>query len=76
MKSPSSERDHDLDEPLAAVAAAVERAHGTRGNTLEEPWADTTTPAGRMVLTVFAGVAEHEREMISQRTRAALQVAR
>jgi len=23
---------------------------------LEEPWADTTTPAGRMVLTVFAGV--------------------
>jgi hypothetical protein len=25
---------------------------------LEEPWADTTTPAGRMVLTVFAGVAE------------------
>ena len=76
VKSPSSERDHDLDEPLAVVADAVERAHGTRGNTLEEPWADTTTPAGRMVLTVFAGVAEHEREMISQRTRAALQVAR
>jgi DNA invertase Pin-like site-specific DNA recombinase len=28
---------------------------------LEEPWADTTTPAGRMVLTMFAGVAEFER---------------
>jgi len=25
---------------------------------LAEPWADTTTPAGRMVLTVFAGMAD------------------
>ena len=25
---------------------------------LAEPWADTTSPAGRMVLTVFAGIAE------------------
>ncbi len=24
---------------------------------LAEPWADTTSPAGRMVLTVFAGIA-------------------
>lgn len=28
---------------------------------LAEPWANTTTPAGRMVLTVFAGIAESER---------------
>ncbi len=35
---------------------------------LAEPWADTTSPAGRMVLTVFAGVAEFERELIHQRT--------
>lgn len=35
---------------------------------LEEPWADTTTPAGRMVLTVFAGVAEFERALIRHRT--------
>lgn len=35
---------------------------------LEEPWADTTSPAGRMVLTVFAGIAEFERELIRQRT--------
>mgnify|MGYP002652610499 CR=1 FL=1 len=35
---------------------------------LAEPWADTTTPAGRMVLTVFAGIAEFERELIHQRT--------
>ena len=31
---------------------------------LHEPWADTTSPAGRMVLTVFAGIAEFERELI------------
>src|SRR3954451_21129638 len=35
---------------------------------LEEPWADTTTPAGRMVLTVFAGFAEFERALIRHRT--------
>ena len=37
---------------------------------LAEPWADTTTPAGRMVLTFFAGVAEFERGLIHERTSA------
>jgi len=36
---------------------------------LAEPWADTTTPGGRMVLTVFAGIAEFERSLIVERTR-------
>jgi DNA invertase Pin-like site-specific DNA recombinase len=35
---------------------------------LHEPWADTTSPAGRMVLTIFAGIAEFERELIHERT--------
>ena len=35
---------------------------------LAEPWADTTPPAGRMVLTVFAGIAEFERSLIATRT--------
>jgi DNA invertase Pin-like site-specific DNA recombinase len=35
---------------------------------LGEPWADTTSPAGRMVMTVLAGVAEFERERILERT--------
>lgn len=35
---------------------------------LAEPWADTTSPAGRMVLTVFAGIAEFERALIHHRT--------
>jgi hypothetical protein len=37
---------------------------------VSEPWADTTSPAGRMVLTVFAGIAEFERELIHERTGA------
>ena len=35
---------------------------------LGEPWADTTSAAGRMVLTVFAGMAEFEKALIHQRT--------
>ena len=35
---------------------------------LAEPWADTTSPAGRMVMTVFAGIAEFERSLILDRT--------
>jgi len=35
---------------------------------LAEPWADTASPAGRTVLTVFAGIAEFERALVHQRT--------
>jgi DNA invertase Pin-like site-specific DNA recombinase len=35
---------------------------------ISEPWADTTTNAGKMILTVFAGIAEFERGLIRQRT--------
>ena len=35
---------------------------------LDEPWADTTSPSGRMVMTVFAGIAEFERTLILSRT--------
>ena len=35
---------------------------------IAEPFADTTTPAGRMVLTVFAGIAQFERSLIATRT--------
>ena len=37
---------------------------------LAEPWADTTSPAGRMILTIFAGIADFERSLISERTSA------
>jgi DNA invertase Pin-like site-specific DNA recombinase len=35
---------------------------------LDEPWADTTSPSGRMVMTIFAGIAEFERALIISRT--------
>ena len=40
------------------------------------PWADTTSPAGKMVLTVFAGMAEFERALIHQRTSSGRVAAR
>jgi len=43
---------------------------------LAEPWADTTSPAGRMVLTVFAGIAEFERTLILGRTSAGREAAK
>lgn len=43
---------------------------------LAEPWADTTSPAGRMVLTVFAGIAEFERALIQERTGSGRAAAR
>ena len=50
----------DIAERLSAAGAGL--------RSLAEPWADTTSPAGRMVLTVFAGIAEFERALIVERT--------
>ncbi len=36
---------------------------------LDEPWADTTSPAGKMVMTIFGGIAEFERSLILTRTQ-------
>ena len=33
-----------------------------------DTWADTTTPHGRLLLTVLGGLAEFERELIRART--------
>jgi DNA invertase Pin-like site-specific DNA recombinase len=48
--------------------AELLRDAGAGLRSLGEPWADTTSAAGRMVLTVFAGMAEFERALINQRT--------
>ena len=52
------------------------REAGAGLRSLAEPWADTTSPAGRMVLTVFAGIAEFERALIIGRTSAGRDEAR
>lgn len=54
---------------LLEISDTVAEA-GAGLKSLSEPWADTTSPAGRMVLTVFAGLAEFERELIRERTGA------
>ena len=44
---------------------------GQRGigfKSLKDPWCDTTTPHGRLMLTVLGGIAEFERELINART--------
>jgi DNA invertase Pin-like site-specific DNA recombinase len=46
------------------------RDAGARFQSLSEPWADTTTHAGKMIMTVFAGIAEFERDLIRERTQA------
>jgi DNA invertase Pin-like site-specific DNA recombinase len=43
---------------------------------LSEPWADTTSHGGTFILTVFAGMAEFERALIRERTRAGRDVAK
>lgn len=43
---------------------------------LEESWADTTTAAGELILTVMAGVAQFERKRIKQRQREGIDAAK
>jgi DNA invertase Pin-like site-specific DNA recombinase len=41
---------------------------GAAFKSLRDTWADTTTPHGRLMLTVLGGLAEFERELIRSRT--------
>ncbi len=41
---------------------------GSRLKSLAEPWADTTTPSGKLMLTIMGGLAELERSLIVERT--------
>ena len=58
----------DIAQQLTDVEAGL--------RSLAEPWADSTSPAGRMVLTVFAGIAEFERDLIRQRTSSGREAAK
>ncbi len=51
---------------LNTLAAITERKAGFRS--LGDTWADTTTPRGRLMLTVLGGLAEFERDLIRART--------
>jgi len=41
---------------------------GASFKSLGDQWADTTTPAGKLMLTVLGGLAEYERHLILSRT--------
>jgi DNA invertase Pin-like site-specific DNA recombinase len=51
---------------LNIIAALGERGADLRS--LADVWADTTTPHGRLMLTLLGGIAEFERELIRIRT--------
>jgi len=61
----------DLLETMETIREA-----GARFQSLSEPWADTTTHAGKMIMTVFAGIAEFERDLIRERTAAGRRAAK
>lgn len=42
----------------------------------ESDWIDTTTPQGKLLFTIFAGISQFERDLIRQRTMEGLQAAR
>src|SRR5204862_8071528 len=51
---------------LNTLAAITDKGAGFKS--LGDAWADTTTPHGRLMLTVLGGLAEFERELIKART--------
>ena len=53
-------------ELLNVLDAVAQAKAGFRS--LKDTWADTTTPHGRLMLTVLGGLAEFERELIRART--------
>ena len=53
----------DLLNTLDAIAKA-----GASFRSLGDPWADSTTPHGKLMLTVLGGLAEFERHLILTRT--------
>jgi DNA invertase Pin-like site-specific DNA recombinase len=53
----------DLLNTLAAIGD-----QGASFRSLGDPWADTTTPHGKLMITVLGGLAEFERHLILSRT--------
>ena len=56
----------------------VDKIHnvGADIKSLRESWIDTTTPQGKLLFTIFAGISQFERDLIRQRTMEGLQAAR
>lgn len=48
---------------------------GANLRSLKESWLDTTTAHGKLMFTMFAGLAQFERDLTSERTKEGLQAA-
>ena len=52
------------------------QSKGAYIKSIKESWLDTTTPTGKLMFTFIAGISQFERDLISQRTKEGLAVAR
>ncbi|MFJ7738872.1 recombinase family protein [Lysinibacillus sp. NPDC097287] len=43
---------------------------------LNESWLDTTTPQGKLLFTIFSGLSQFERDLISERTKEGVKAAK
>jgi DNA invertase Pin-like site-specific DNA recombinase len=67
-----------LSRSVKDLFALVDTIHqkGSNLKSLKESWFDTTTPQGKLLFTIFAGISEFERDLIRQRTMEGLSSAR
>ena len=67
-----------LGRSVKELLSIIERIHeaGASIKSLRETWLDTTTPQGSLLLTIFAGLSQFERDLTRQRTRQGLEAAR
>ncbi len=49
---------------------------GAEIKSLKESWLDTTTPQGKLLFTIFAGLSQFERDLIADRTKEGLASAK
>lgn len=47
---------------------------GAEIKSLKESWLDTTTPQGKLLFTIFAGLSQFERDLVADRTKERLDV--
>jgi len=60
---------------LFEIAEQIQ-SKGANLKSLKESWLDTATPQGKLMFTIFAGLSQFERDLISERTKEGLRAAK
>jgi DNA invertase Pin-like site-specific DNA recombinase len=60
---------------LFEIAEQIQ-SKGADIKSIKESWLDTTTPQGKLMFTIFAGLSQFERDLISERTKDGLKSAK